>query len=148
MNEHRSSKGKTVITIPVGTATHFKITIEEIADDDAEDPRALGGNHGNFHPRNMPMTNDVLTTYDWIVKFWPANTINIFVKRLTGSVVPLSHTHTIIESHPRSSTELFDALKSIHGAREEAEYELKFCDVVTGVLRGLGRVAMPDTRGE
>lgn len=83
-------------------------------------------------------TNDVLVKYDQIVKLWPANTINILVRRLTG--IPVQH---VITSRPASGTVLFNKLKDLHGEHEEAEYEIKFADVHSRQFRGMGRIGLP-----
>jgi hypothetical protein len=84
---------------------------------------------------------DVLTKYETLIKFWPVNTIDISVKRLTGSPV-----QQMILSRPRSGAELYEALKGIHGQYEEAKYELKFFDNNSKEFRGNGQITLPDTR--
>lgn len=84
---------------------------------------------------------DILTKYETLIKFWPANTIDIGVKRLTGA--PVQH---LITSRPRSAPELFEALKLVHGQYEEAKYEIKFFDNNSKEFRGNGQITMPDTR--
>lgn len=91
--------------------------------------------------KHVSFDTDLLTKYDCILKIWPANTLDIFVKRLTGR-----HVQHFITGRPPSATALFDALKGIHGDREEAEYEIKIVDVNTREFRGMGRIVMPDTR--
>jgi hypothetical protein len=86
-------------------------------------------------------TGEVLTTYDTILGSWPANTIDVHVRRLTGAPV-----QDVITSRPRSGTELFAALKAFHGQCEEAQYEVKFKDCSNHQFRGSGRITMPDTR--
>lgn len=92
--------------------------------------------HVNFN------TGDVLTTYDTILGSWPANAIDIHVRRLTGSPV-----QDVLTSRPRSGTELYAALKVFHGQYEEAQYAVQFKDNGTHQFRGNGRITMPDTRG-
>lgn len=84
---------------------------------------------------------DLLTKYETLIKFWPVNTIDISVKRLTGQ--PVQH---MITSRPRSGVELYEAIKAIHGQCEEAKYELKFFDNNSKEFRGNGQITMPDTR--
>ena len=86
-------------------------------------------------------TDDLLTKYEGLIKEWPPNTLDITVKRLTGS--PITHT---ITSRPRSGVELYKALKEVHGQSEEAQYEVKFLDSNQRLYRGTGRITMPDTR--
>lgn len=86
-------------------------------------------------------TDDLLTKYEGIIKEWPPNTLDISVKRLTGTAV----THTIL-SRPRSGVELYEAIKGVHGQYEEAQYEVKFLDSNQKQYRGTGRITMPDTR--
>jgi hypothetical protein len=94
---------------------------------------------------NMPNvsfnTGDVISTYDTVLKVWPANTIDISVRRLTGTPI-----QNVIVSRPRSGAELYQALLQFHGLHEEAEYEIKFLDSSRKEWRGKGRIAMPDTR--
>ena len=86
-------------------------------------------------------TGNVITTYDAVLQSWPANTLDIHVKRLTGAPV-----EEILTSRPRSGTELFGVLKALHGQYEEAQYEVRFKDNSTHRFRGNGRITMPDTR--
>lgn len=85
---------------------------------------------------------DLLTKYEWLIKYWPPNTLDISVKRLTGTAV-----QHLITSRPRSAAELYEAIKALHGQSSEAEYEIKFFDTNGKEFRGVGRVTMPDTRG-
>jgi hypothetical protein len=92
--------------------------------------------------KNVPFNaGDLLTKYETLIKFWPANTIDISVKRLTGSPV-----QQLITSRPRSGAELFDALKAVHGQHEEAKYEINFFDNNSKEFRGKGQITMPDMR--
>lgn len=84
---------------------------------------------------------DLLTKYETLIKFWPPNTLDISVKRLTGSPV-----QQLITSRPRSGSELFDALRAVHGQHEEAKYEIKFFDNNSKEFRGNGNITMPDSR--
>ena len=86
-------------------------------------------------------TDDLLTKYDYMLEIWPANTLCIYVRRLTES-----HAHRIITTRPPSAVALFDALKGIHGNREEAEYEIEIVDTTSSELRGTGRIVMPDAQ--
>lgn len=86
-------------------------------------------------------TDDLLTKYEGLIKEWPPNTLDITVRRLTGTAV----VHTIV-SRPRSGVELYKAIKDLHGQYEEAQYEVKFLDTNQKVYRGTGRITMPDTR--
>lgn len=94
---------------------------------------------------NMPNvsfnTGDVISTYDTILKVWPANTIEISVRRLTGTAI-----QHVITSRPRSGAELYEALRSVHGPHEEADYEIKFLDSSRKEWRGKGKITMPDAR--
>ncbi len=92
--------------------------------------------------KNVPFSeSDLLIKYDQIVKYWPANTLDIFVKRLTGTLAQY-----VITNRPQSATELFNTLKTTHGDREEAEYEIKIVDANTREFRGVGRIVIPDAR--
>lgn len=86
-------------------------------------------------------TGDVISTYDTILKVWPANTIDINVRRLTGTAV-----QHVITSRPRSGAELYEALRLVHGPHEEADYEIKFLDSSRKEWRGKGKISMPDAR--
>lgn len=86
-------------------------------------------------------TGDLLGKYAMMLTYWPANTIDIFVKRVAGTPV-----QWVIPSRPNSGAELFEALLKIHGQHEEAEYEVKFLDASSKVYRGVGRIVLPDTR--
>jgi hypothetical protein len=79
--------------------------------------------------------------YDTLTKTWPPNTIDIFVKRMTGTPV-----EWVIQSHPRSGSELYAAIMAQHGRYEEAEYNIVFIDTVGKQRRGTGRIVLPDTR--
>jgi hypothetical protein len=86
-------------------------------------------------------TDDLLASYEALIKQWPPNTLDITVRRMTGTQV----TRTIT-SRPRSGVELYEAIKLIHGQYEEAEYEVKCLDTNQKQYRGTGRIIMPDTR--
>jgi len=86
-------------------------------------------------------TGDVLTTYDVILGSWPANTIDIHMKRTTGS--PFQE---VITSRPRNGTELLAALKAMHGQYEEAQYFIQFKDNSTQQFRGSGKITIRDSR--
>lgn len=94
--------------------------------------------------KNVPFNvDDALIKYEELTKLWPPNTLDIVVKRLTGS--QLTH---VIESRPRTGAELYAAIKRIHGAHEEAEYELKFRDSHQKQTRGTHRIVLPNTLDE
>lgn len=89
-------------------------------------------------------TGDLLTLYETLIKIWPANTLDINVRRLTGSPVT-----RVIISRPRSQRELYEALtRDVHGIHVEAEYEVKFFDVNSKQYRATGRITLPDTTHE
>ena len=85
--------------------------------------------------------DDLLTKYETMIKVWPPNTLDISVKRLTGSPV-----ERVITSRPRTGAELYAELQTIHGAHEEAKYAVKFFDSNGKEFRGNGQITMPDTR--
>lgn len=87
--------------------------------------------------------NEPIALYDGLLKLWHVNTIDISVRRLTGS--PVQH---MITSRPQSGAALYEALRGIHGQYEEAEYEVKFHDSARKQWRGQGRIVMPDTRSQ
>lgn len=86
-------------------------------------------------------TDDLLTMYEGVIRVWAPNTLDISVRRLTGSAIT-----RVITSRPRSGVELYEAIKTLHGPHEEAEYEVKFLDTNRKLYRGTGRITMPDTR--
>ena len=121
--------------------------IREIGAVDAESVREnrrladiVGKKRANI--KDVPFNvGDLLTKYETLIKFWPVNTLDISVKRLTGS--PIEH---VITSRPRSAAELFEALKAVHGQHEEAKYAIKIFDNNTKEFRGNGQITLPDTR--
>lgn len=86
-------------------------------------------------------STDLLTSYDTAIITWPPNTLDISVRRLTGS--PVTH---MIMNRPRSGAELYEAIKALHGQYEEAEYEVVVKDRTTKQFRVNARITMPDTR--
>src|SRR5574341_642099 len=86
-------------------------------------------------------TGDILTKYEWTIKYWPPNTIDIYVRRLTGSPI-----QQLITSRPKSGAELFDAVVAIHGQHEEAKYEISLFDNNSKEFRGKGQITIRDTR--
>jgi len=86
-------------------------------------------------------SNDLLSQFDVAASSWGSATFDITMRRLTGT--PVMHT---ITSRPRSGTELYDAIKVLHGLYEEAEYEIIAKDRATKQFRVNGKITMPDTR--
>jgi hypothetical protein len=97
--------------------------------------RGAGGTGGDFNVDNL------LEKYEGIIKFWPPNTIDIMVNRVTGTPV-----QWVIRSRPRSGAELYAAILAQHGRYEEAEYKVLLFDSTDKKRRGTGRITMPDTR--
>lgn len=94
--------------------------------------------------KNVPFgTDDALTAYETLIQYWAPNTIDISMRRLTGT--PLQET---IKTRPRGGAELMEALKTVHNmfGGAEAEYEVKFFDTNAKKYRGTCRIALPDTR--
>jgi len=92
--------------------------------------------------KNVPFNaGDLLTQYETLIKIWPPNTLDIGVRRLTGTPI-----QQVITSRPRSGADLYAAIKTIHGQYEEAEYELKILDSARKEFRCTGRITMPDAR--
>ena len=92
--------------------------------------------------KNVPFNaSDLFTKYETLIKWWPPNTLNINVKRLTGTPI-----QRVISSCPRSGAELYEALRVIHGQSEEANYEIKFFDTNGKEFRGTCQITMPDAR--
>jgi len=93
-------------------------------------------------PGVMFGSDDVLEKYEAMLRVWPASTLDISVKRLTGD----GSTHTI-KSRPRSGHELYEAILSVHGQNDVTEYEVKCFDTTSKQYRiHGGRIKMPDTR--
>lgn len=132
----------------IGKPDHHVLMIEEWPDDDlsglADDlfrarilkPRVTGA-----RTRLDRTESDALVAYETVLKLWPACSIQIFVKRLTGAP-----TQTVINTHPESSVNLYSALLAFHGAHEEAEYEVDFFDAASKQYRARRRITLPDTR--
>lgn len=92
--------------------------------------------------KGVPFNLDnVLEKYDLIIKSWPPNTLDILVKRVTGTAV-----QWVIQSRPRSGAELYAAILAHHGRYDEAEYDVRFIDFGGKQKRGQGRIVIPDTR--
>jgi len=85
--------------------------------------------------------DDVLVKYDTILRLYPADSMYISVKRVSGG----TQVQQTITSYPRSGKELYDAILRVHGRHEEAGYEVNFIDASGKVYRGKGRITMPDT---
>ena len=85
--------------------------------------------------------DDVLIKYEGVIKYWPANTLAISMKRLTGT--PVTY---VIESQPKSGAELYAAMRAYHGPHDEAAYDVKIYDTHSKQYRGNGRITMPDAR--
>lgn len=83
--------------------------------------------------------DDVIEKYDIILRTWPANAITVTVTRRTG--LPAQWR---IESRPKTGSELYASIRSLHGPNEEATYDVRFTDA--GKFRGQGRITMPDAR--
>jgi hypothetical protein len=86
-------------------------------------------------------TSDLIAKYDAIIKYWPPNTLDISVQRLTGT--PITQ---VITSQPASGVELYKAIQLIHGRHEEATYSVRFYDNNKKEHRGSGKVTIPDAR--
>jgi hypothetical protein len=79
--------------------------------------------------------------YDDIIAHYPANTLMIFVERLSGT--PASW---YLWGQPKSGVELYQSiLKQCHGRREETEYRVVFRDAQKRFDRGIGRLTIPST---
>ncbi len=83
---------------------------------------------------------DVIEKYDIVLRTWPANTLTISVKRRTGSPA-----QWMVDSRPKTGSDLYVALRSLHGPNEEATYDIRFLDS-SSQIRGIGRITMPDAR--
>jgi hypothetical protein len=79
--------------------------------------------------------------YDDILGLYPANTLMIFVERLTGT--PASW---YLYGQPKGGGDLYQAIRQqCHGRREETEYRVVFRDAHKKFDRGIGRLVIPST---
>lgn len=79
--------------------------------------------------------------YDDILNLYPANTLMIYVERLSGT--PASW---YLMGMPKSGHELYQSIiKQCHGRREETEYRVVFRDQQRKFDRGIGRITIPST---
>ena len=85
--------------------------------------------------------DNVLQKYDGLIQTWPPNTLDILVRRVTGTPV-----QWVIQSRPKSGGELYAAILAHHGRYDEAEYDVRFVDYTSKQKRGTGRIVMPDMR--
>jgi hypothetical protein len=97
---------------------------------------------GHVSVHHFSDQDDLLSKYDVMVRLWPANTIDVFVRRINGG----SSEQYVLSSHPESGVKLYEALAKMHGQKEVAEYEVRFRDMIRKEYRGMGRITMPDTR--
>lgn len=88
-------------------------------------------------------TGDLIIKYETLLRVWPANTITISVRRLTGNPV-----QQLITSRPPSGADLWKELMALHGHHEEAKYEVKFFDENSKTYRGTGQITLPNMRVE
>lgn len=86
-------------------------------------------------------TTDIFEIYDTLLRSWLPDNLIIEITRLTG--LPVQQT---ITSRPKSSADLYEMIKVIHGQHPEAEFKVRFKDTATMKYRGTGRIVMPDTR--
>jgi len=79
--------------------------------------------------------------YDDIIAHYPANTLMIYIERLSGT--PASW---YLYGQPKSGVELYQhVLRQCHGRREETEYRVVFRDAQRRFDRGIGRLIIPST---
>jgi hypothetical protein len=100
-------------------------------------------NRKNGGDKNVTINEPLLEKYETVLKMWPVNTLVVLVKRLTGS--PLEWT---ITSQPKTATELYNAIRALHGRSEETTYDVTIRDSYRKERRGSGRITLPDTRDE
>lgn len=82
--------------------------------------------------------------YDDLVSIWPAQSLMIFVQRMSGQP-----TSWYLMTSPRTGKELYESVKSqCHGRHEEAEYQVQIRDAQTKYTRGAGRMYLPNTMDE
>lgn len=79
--------------------------------------------------------------YDDILGLYPANTLLIFVERLTGTPATW-----YLYGQPKGGGDLYNAVRQqCHGRREETEYRVVFRDAHKRFDRGIGRLVIPNT---
>jgi hypothetical protein len=100
-------------------------------------------NRKRAHEKDVPFNvGDIIAKYDTALRFWPANTLWINVKRLSGGN-PVTH---VIMTFPKSGPELYAELMRLHGENDEAKYELRVIDSNSKEYRTNGQITLPDTR--
>jgi hypothetical protein len=83
---------------------------------------------------------NICDKYDIVLRTLPANALTINVTRRSGGA-PVNWR---IDSRPKNGSELYAAIRALHGPNEEATYDVSFMDA--GKFRGQGRITMPDAR--
>lgn len=87
-------------------------------------------------------TDDPLRVYSTLLTVWPASAMHVKMRRISGG----PEVTELITRHPKDPTELFEALKSVHGQCAEATYEIWFLDTSNHQWRGKAKITLPDTR--
>jgi len=85
-------------------------------------------------------SDDIMTSYDGLVKAYGASALTIRMKRLTGDQVSY-----VIKNRPRNADDMYETLLRYHGQSAEAEYKIQFV-TPDGQFKGTGRIVLPDTR--
>jgi len=101
---------------------------------DAVKRKKSGERHVSFN------SDDIMTSYDGLVKAYGASALTIRMKRLTGDQVSY-----VIKNRPRNADDMYETLMRYHGPSAEAEYKIQFV-TPDGQFKGTGRIVLPDTR--
>jgi len=99
----------------------------------------VGKQRGNVEGTRLNVEN-ICDKYDIVLRSWPANILTINVTRRSGGA-PVTWR---IDSKPKNGSELYAAIRALHGPNEEATYDVSFTDA--GKFRGQGVITMPNAR--
>jgi uncharacterized protein YodC (DUF2158 family) len=86
------------------------------------------------------LTGDIFEKYESILKVCPAGSLSISVSKRTD---PNQAYHF---DRLKSGEALRNALNRSHGKRDATEYQVRIVDIGRKLLRGSGRITLPDTR--
>lgn len=94
--------------------------------------------------KGIPFAEEnILLKYEQVIKVWGVQNTSIIVKKLTGN-----QSSEYITSQPKNASELYTALKLLHGRSEETAYELIYNDSQLKQKRGRGKITLPSTLNE
>ena len=134
-----------------GTVLLTEEQVEELGAANAEAMQSnmaqaqVAGKKKNAQPNVSWGTQDATLLYDQVVRLWPPSTLQIHVVRLSGGN-PIA---IFVRGEPRTGQELYEAvLTQAHRQSEESEYKITIKDKQNGLYKGIGRIYLPDTRGD